>query len=54
MGLCQEKALMKENNKKKSGEADVYMETPVAEEIPCNPVELTEKGTNPCCTVEVA
>lgn len=29
---------MKENNKKKSGEA-------VAEEIPCNPFELTGKGT---------
>lgn len=54
MGLCQEKALMKENNKKKSGEADGYMETPVAEETPCNPFELTEKGTNPCCTVEIA
>lgn len=45
MGLCQEKALMKENNKKKSEEAGVHMETPVAEDIPCNPFELAEKGT---------
>lgn len=35
----------KKNNKKKSGEAGVHMESPVAEEIPCNPFELTEKGT---------
>lgn len=45
MVLCQEKASMKENNKKKSGKAGVHMETAVAEEIPCNPCELTEKGT---------
>lgn len=37
---------MKKNNKKKSREAGVHMETPVAEEIPCNPFELTEKGTS--------
>lgn len=45
MVLCQEKASMKENNKKKSGKAGVHMETAMAEEIPCNPCELTEKGT---------
>lgn len=36
---------MKEKNKKKSGETGVHMETPVAEEMPCNPFELAEKGT---------
>lgn len=44
-GLCQEKASTKENNKKKSGKAGVHVETAVAEEIPCNPFELTDKGT---------
>lgn len=47
---------MKENNKKKSGEAGVHMETSVAEEMPCNPFELGEgnRFTNPRCKVEVA